>query len=114
MPELGKSGLDASVQVSIANMMINPVKNPKFTKLAPIMSALFPTVRDAVKSSYKEFADEKDWTASAESALRACVNTQLADNVRRDIIQAVITDYVYVELGKKSDLQRWSESGGLR
>lgn len=114
MPELGKSGLDASVQVSIANMMINPVKNPKFTKLAPIMSALFPTVRDAVKSSYKEFADEKDWTASAESALRACVNVQLADNVRRDIIQAVITDYVYVELGKKADIQKWAESGGLR
>lgn len=115
MPELKASGINAYIQASIAKLLLNPIRNVKFTKIAPIMGALFPKVRDAVRDSYNESFDEKEWTASAESALNACINTKrISDNVRRDIVQAIITDYIYNDLGNKNDMQRWAEKGGLK
>lgn len=115
LPYLKESGLTPAMQVTAANMLENPPKNPKFTKLAPIIGALFPNVKQAVKISYSESANEAEWTATADSALRACINhLTVADNVRRDIIQAIMTDYLYVELGQANELQRWAERGELK
>lgn len=115
MSELNASGINAYIQASIAKLLLNPIRNIKFTKIAPIMGALFPKVRDAVRDSYNESSDEKEWTTRAESALNACINTKrISDNVRRDIVQAIITDYIYNDLGNKNDMQRWAEKGGLK
>ena len=83
------------------------------TKLAPIMSALFPTVKDAVAVAYAGNLEPVDWTRSAEYALFDCVQSEIGIQTRRDIIQAIITDYVYIERGNKNDLQRWAKDGGL-
>ena len=47
------------------------------------------------------------------SALTEIIGCEIDDQVRRDIIQAVITEYVYNELGKYEDMRNWSENGGL-
>ena len=114
LPYLKEGGLTSAMQVTVINMLSTPPKEPKFTKLAPVMGILFPDVKQAVIKSYKDSSDEAEWTASADSALRTCINNlTVADNVRRDIIQAIMTDYLYVELGQASELQRWAERGGL-
>lgn len=84
------------------------------TKLAPIMSALFPNVKKAVVSSYKESSNVYEWTKSAQEALQNNLTCQINDRTRRDIIQAIITDHVYNDLGNMKDLQKWAEYGGLR
>lgn len=114
LPYMKETGLAPSVQVTAIKMLLNPPKEPKFTKLAPIIGALFPDVKKAVKKTIEESSDEHEWTLSADSALRACINHMtIADNIRRDIIQAVITDYLYVDLGKSNELQRWALKGKL-
>ena len=114
LPYLKECGLTSAMQVTVINMLTSPPKEPKFTKLAPVMGVLFPDVKHAVIESYKDSSDESEWTASADSALRACINNiTVAENVRRDIIQAIMTDYLYVELGQANELQRWAERGGL-
>ena len=42
------------------------------------------------------------------------VNEYVEDQVRRDIIQAVITDYVYNVQRDEKALRDWLERGGLR
>jgi len=37
----------------------------------------------------------------------------LAEQVRRDIIQAIVTDYLYNELHDEKTLREWSIKGGL-
>lgn len=114
IPYLKESGLSSSMQITAAKMLLNPPEEPKFTKLAPIIGALFPAVRQVVKETVNGFSDESKWTGSADSVLRACINNMnINDKLRRDIIQAIITDYLYVELGKKDELQRWAGRGEL-
>ncbi|MBP1566618.1 MAG: DUF87 domain-containing protein [Oscillospiraceae bacterium] len=114
LPVLQKHNIKTSVQVSIAKLLENPPTEPRMTKLAPLMSALFPKVRSAVVYAYNDNPETAEWTRKAEEALRNSLRCMIDDETRRDIIQAIITDYVYVELGNHEDIRKWAENGGLR
>jgi len=114
LPKLHENEIKASVQVAVAKQLENPPREPRMTKLAPIMSALFPKVKLAVISAYNDNPDASEWTTRAEEALLNSLLNEISDRTRRDIIQAVITDYVYNELGNQADMQKWAENGGLR
>lgn len=114
LPVLQKHNIKTSVQVSIAKLLENPPTEPRMTKLAPLMSALFPKVRSAVVYAYNDNPETAEWTRNAEEALRNSLRCMIDDETRRDIIQAIITDYVYVELGNHEDIRKWAENGGLR
>lgn len=111
--ELVKLGLDASLQVMIVKMLLNPPKEPRMTKLALIMNALFPSVKEAVKESFSESSDAKEWTQSAESALSSLETSRINSRVRRDIIQAAITYYFMIEMNAENKLKEWWEKGGF-
>lgn len=114
MPTLSEIGIPASIQVAIARQLENPPKEPRMTKLAPIMSALFPKVREAVVTAYSDNPEASEWTNRAEEALLNNLNCTISDITRRDIIQAVVTQYVYMELGNRNDLDKWKKEGDLR
>lgn len=114
IPSLSEIGIPASVQVAVARQLENPPKEPRMTKLAPIMSALFPKVREAVVTAYNDNPEASEWTNRAEEALLNNLNCTISDITRRDIIQAVITQYVYMELGNRNDLDKWKKEGDLR
>ena len=113
-PVLDKMDVSASTQVMICNLLETPPTEPRMTKLAPIMSELFPDVRTAVEQAYSESTVAEEWTRSAESALFDGTAYDIIAQVRRDIIQGVITDYIFNKLGKVNDLQKWALEGGLR
>lgn len=106
--------IDGSMKVAILKWLNNPPKVPKMTKLAPMMSALFPTVKKAVITAYQESNDPKEWTILAENELNHLVSREIQNQVRRDILQAIITDYIYLEKNNINDLKKWSEFGGMR
>lgn len=114
MPCLKDSGVSASVRVSIFKQLEHPTKEIRMTKLAPMMSALFPEVKKAVVSAYNSYPDAWEWTRNAEEALSADMQYELSDQVRRDIIQAIITQHIFIERGNQADIKRWAETGGLR
>ena len=114
LPKLQQNEIKASVQISVAKQLENPPREPRMTRLAPIMSALFPMVKMAVISAYNDNPDASEWTNCAEEALLNNLLNEINDRTRRDIIQAVITDYVYNELGNQADMQKWADNGGLR
>ena len=86
----------------------------KLIVMLAVMSALFPDVRRAVVSSHRESAfDMSAWTRAASECLAQEAQTTLAEQVRRDIIQAIVTDYLYNELHDEKTLREWSIKGGL-
>lgn len=110
-PVLQEMRIACSVRAAIFKLLQNPPKEPRMTKLAPIMSALFPNVRKAIERAYFESREPMEWTIAAEAALQSTVNAALQDQVRRDIIQAIVTDYVYNKLGNSNDVERWTKEG---
>ncbi len=111
---LRKLRISASTQVNICKLLENPPTEPRMTKLALIMSELFPAVKTAVEQAYSESRVPEEWTRAADNALLDGTAHVISAQVRRDIIQAVITDYIFNKLGKTTDLQKWTLEGGLR
>lgn len=110
-PILLEQKISASIRAEIFKLLQNPPKEPRMTKLAPIMSALFPNVRKSIENAYSESRKPMDWTAAGENELKKSLNAELQDQVRRDIIQAIVTDYVFNKLGRTDDVERWVREG---
>lgn len=106
--------LESYVKTTILKMLSVPPKEPRMTKFAPVVAALFPEVVSAVKDSYSESSNPEEWTNNAEIVLNQLVATTLEDQIRRDIIQASVTYYFLNEKNNMNELQRWSEEGRLR
>ncbi len=113
-PLLKKLDLDSSTKVAAIKMLLNPSEQPRMTKLAPIYDALFPSVTEAVKSSYADSHEPEEWTKGAESAVEKLISKPIDEDTRRDIIQCAMTYYLLNVIDKIDDLQRWSEVGGLQ
>ena len=113
-PRLNELKIKSSVQVRILKMLSNPTKEPKMTKLAPAMSALFPDVYQAIEAIYSETKEVVEWTKATEQALGACIKQEMDARVRRHIIQAVITEYVLNKENDRDRLEEWSKRGGLK
>ena len=106
-------GLNASMQVQVLRTAKEPPVEPRMTKLAPIMSALFPGVYDAVRDSLEHSKEPEQWTQDAEAALRSIIDAELDGVVRRTIIQGVITDLLYLQMHDEKAFSDWYRNGGL-
>ena len=113
-PKMQGMQIDSSVQVTIMEMLQNPPEEPRMTKLAPIFNDLFPQVTEAVQRAYDDARKPEEWTWQAEKALLDLGVTNIADQVRRDIIQGCITYYIFIEKGNEKALKEWSNRGELR
>ena len=117
-PKLKKLDIDASIEVSIMKFMENPPKEPRMSKLGEVMSALFPEVKNEIEHAYSDVTDMKEWTDSAQNALNMCladtaVGSRLGEQTRRDIIQSIITYYVWIVQKDQASIEKWYVEGGL-
>ncbi len=110
---LDRLGLDASMKVAILRTTQNPPTEPRMTKLAPMMSALFPEVAKAAKASLECSKEAEQWTHAAEAALRATIDAELDSVVRRAIIQGVMTDLLHLQMRDEKAFGDWYKNGGL-
>lgn len=112
--EMNLLGLEASLQVRILKMLSKPPKEPRMTKLAPIINALFPSVTKAIQDSFADSQIAAEWTQSAEEALFALGISNIGAIVRRDIIQGAVIYYFLNEINNEEALKEWCERGGIR
>ena len=110
---LDRLDIAASTAVRILRTLQNPPIDPHMTELAPFMSALFPSVKEAVEAAIKRSDDSRQWTTAAESELKNRVDAMIGDTVRRAIIQGVITDILYLGEIDEAKFTDWYNNGGL-
>lgn len=110
---LGRLDIAASTAVRILRTLQNPPIDPHMTELAPLMSALFPSVKEAAEAAIKRSDDSRQWTTAAESELKNRVDAMIGDTVRRAIIQGVITDILYLDETDEAKFTDWYNNGGL-
>ena len=104
-------GISDYTVVSVLKHLSNPPAEPNMVKIAPIMKALFPDIEKAIKESHTNEADITQWTRRANDLL---MQYQIEDQVRRDIIQGIMTNYMINELRNQRLLEDWIQRGGLR
>lgn len=110
---LDRLHIGASTKVSILRTAQNPPSEPHMTKLAPIMSALFPDVVKTVERELKSSNEAEQLTRAAEAALGASINREIDNRTRRVIIQGIMTDILYLQMqDSKSydDWRNWNEN----
>ena len=110
---LNRLKLKSYCKVMVMRMLLNPPAEPKMTKLALIYSEMFPTVLNEVKKSCLTISDEEVWTRNAERELELVIQTKIDEQLRRDIIQSIFTQYLYNELNNVDKLEEWQMRGGL-
>ncbi len=113
-PMLYDMPIGDSIKVKIFKWIGNPPREPRMTKLAPIIGELFPEVKEAIKDIYQETRIPSEWTAYAEQILHRMIDGEIENQVRRDIIQCLFTDYLMHDLNKSDELKLWSREGGLK
>ena len=109
-PLLSEWRIKGAAQVQMCRMLAAPPNEPRMTKLAPVMSALFPEALTLAETACSCSPDPEEWTRSVESVLPDSTGDQL----RRDIVQCIITELVYNRAGNAEMLRKWQLEGGLK
>ena len=99
--------------VQLQKYIHEPPKIPRFTKIAPIISALFPEIKQAFTESFSRTDDEEQWSRDVDETIQRILHLNSEEQLSKDIRQCIITDYLHNELGKTELLEKWSKEGGI-
>ena len=99
--------------VQLQKYIHEPPKMPRFTKIAPIISALFPEIKQAFTESFSRTDDEEQWSRDVDETIQRILHLNSEEQLSKDIRQCIITDYLHNELGKTELLEKWSKEGGI-
>lgn len=99
--------------VQLQKYICEPPKMPRFTKIAPIISALFPEIKQAFTESFSRTDDEEQWSRDVDETIQRILHLNSEEQLSKDIRQCIITDYLHNELGKTELLEKWSKEGGI-
>ncbi len=111
-PVLSELQMSAANRVAVTNYLENPPASPRMTKIAPIAAELFPEILSEVSKAINRSKVESDWTAAANTKLLE-MTPGIDAQVRRDIIQAVITYQFLNVMNDANRLRDWSMKGKL-
>lgn len=99
--------------VQLQKYLCEPPKMPRFTKIAPIISALFPEIKQAFTESFSRTDDGEQWSRDVDETIQRILHLNSEEQLSKDIRQCIITDYLHNELGKTELLEKWSKEGGI-
>ena len=106
--------LNSSTRVHILRSIRSPLESPRYTKLAPIVMELFPSIKEAFIESFERTSDTEQWSIDVDNAIRTKLNQKIEEDLVRSIRQCIITDYLYNDLGKTDLLEDWANNGGVK
>ena len=111
---LNRLRIASSAKAAIMRHLLRPGHEIKMSKLAPMISDLYPEVLTEVRETYVETNEPSEWTYAAQDVLFKLYPDHLDDIPRRYIIQSVITQHLVNELKQLDEFARWREGNGLR
>ena len=106
--------INSSTKVQILHSVRSPLESPRYTKLAPIVTELFPCLKEAFVASFERTSDTEKWTSDVDNAIRTQLDSKMEEETLRSIRQCIITNYLYNELDKTELLEEWARKGGVK
>lgn len=105
--------LSSSQQITVLRLLADPPEKPRMTTIAPIITSLFPNVREAALAAIGRGGDMATWTACARAELRSQIDGTVPDQVERDVLQATFVQILFLENNDAVTLERWTKEGRL-
>ena len=113
-PVLSKMKLSSSVQVITMKLLCEPPKEPRMTRIAPVMAELFRDCISPLQKEYLESSDPQSLTEVVNQTLNTIYDCNLDIQVKRDIIQSLVTYFLLEMKNDTSTLNDWYDmNGGL-
>lgn len=102
--------LSASVKVQILKNLEEPPSSPRYTKLAPIVSALLPDVKEKLTKVFDENSEATLWTDCVDNGIKE-IESEIEIDSLRDIRQCIVTQVIYNELQNQNAYNEWRKEG---
>lgn len=99
-------------EVSIIQMLLDCSTEPRMTRLAPIAAELFNDKIASLTRTYKESSDPLELTKSLNAELTEMFGNDINAQVKRDIIQSLITYFLLEKQHDVEMMRQWIEVRG--
>ena len=105
--------MSARSRIFVAQRLKNGQANPQFTKAGAVVAEVFPESSSALRRAIETTTNKARWTEELNAAVTAIEGLDSAQ-LRKDIDQAIITEVLLSEMGKKDDFDTWHRGGFLK
>ena len=106
--KLDATNIDSYYKVNILDLLENPNYQPRMTKLAIIVNEFFPSITKKIESIVTNTKEKNKWDEIVYDEINSLFNTELNEQIKRDIMQACMT-YYYINIlnNEEIKLKEW-------
>lgn len=111
--DLFKAPISGKTIYQVLNLLRQQVYEVDMVRIAPIISNFYPSLLNKAREAEKKNSDKKSITADIVNEFNKVVEGPVTQQVRLNIIQAILTQLYVNELKNNASLEEWRQQGGL-
>ena len=111
--DLFKAPISGKTIYQVLNLLRQQVYEVDMVKIAPIISSFYPSLLNKAREAEKKNSDKKSITSDIVNEFNKVVEGPVTQQVRLNIIQAILTQLYVNELKNNASLEEWRQQGGL-
>lgn len=111
--DLFKAPISGKTIYQVLNLLRQQVYEVDMVKIAPIISNFYPSLLNKAREAEKKNSDKKSITSDIVNEFNKVVEGPVTQQVRLNIIQAILTQLYVHELKNNASLEEWRQQGGL-
>ena len=108
-----KVRISARSRILVAQRLNDGQTKPKFTKAGAVVAEVFPESTAVLRRAIDTTTNKARWTDELNDAV-AGIDGLSDDQLRKDMNQAIITEVLLNEMGRKDEFNAWYKGGFLK
>lgn len=111
--DLFKASISGKTIYQVLNIIRQQVYEVDMVRIAPIISNFYPSLLNKARDAEMKNSDKKSITLDIVNEFNKVVEGPVTQQVRLNIIQAILTQLYVNELKNNASLEEWRQQGGL-
>lgn len=111
--DLFQASISGKTIYQVLKLLRQQVYEVDMVKIAPIISNFYPSLLNKAREAEKKKSDKKSITSDIVNEFNKVVEGPVTQQVRLNIIQAILTQLYVNELKNNASLEEWRQQGGL-
>lgn len=111
--DLFKAPISGKTIYQVLNLLRQQVYEVDMVRIAPIISNFYPSLLNKARDAEIKNSDKKSITSDIVNEFHKVVEGPVTQQVRLNIIQAILTQLYVNELKNNASLEEWRQQGGL-
>ena len=111
--DLFKAPISGKTIYQVLNILRQQVYEVDMVRIAPIISSFYPSLLNKARDAEMKNSDKKSITSDIVNEFNKLVEGPVTQQVRLNIIQAILTQLYVNELKNNASLEEWRQQGGL-